>query len=169
MRLLTSVRRYATSPGRAKLLEVMREEIASIKEAGTWKAERVITSAQSHKITVNTSDKPVINMCANNYLGLADNPEIISAAKEALDTHGNGLASVRFICGTQDIHKTLESRISQFHQTEVRACVSVCVCVCVCVCVSVCVHVCVCGSVCQCVHVCVCIRPPACLSVCLSV
>ncbi|EGD76507.1 glycine C-acetyltransferase [Salpingoeca rosetta] len=118
MVLLSGLRRYSTGAGRAKMLGVLREELEAIKAAGTWKTERIITSPQSHKISVQARDKPVINMCANNYLGLADNPEVIAAAKHAMDTHGSGLASVRFICGTQDIHKGLESRIAKFHQME---------------------------------------------------
>ncbi len=93
-----------------------RKEIQDIKEAGTYKAERVIESPQSASIKVPQGD--VINMCANNYLGLADNKEIIQAAKKALDERGFGMASVRFICGTQDLHKDLESTISKWCSTE---------------------------------------------------
>jgi len=91
--------------------------INEIKDAGLYKDERVITSPQSAHITL-PNGKSVINFCANNYLGLADNPEIIKAASEALQTHGFGMASVRFICGTQDLHKKLESSISEFLGTE---------------------------------------------------
>jgi glycine C-acetyltransferase len=88
-----------------------------ILQAGLYKRERVIETAQQAHITVSTGEK-VLNMCANNYLGLADHPDIISAAHQALDRWGYGLASVRFICGTQDIHRQLEARISQFLGTE---------------------------------------------------
>lgn len=87
--------------------------LTSIEKDGLYKKERIITSPQSAKITVSTGDK-VLNMCANNYLGLADNPEIIKAAKESFDKWGFGLSSVRFICGTQQIHKDLEKKISEF-------------------------------------------------------
>lgn len=93
------------------------EIIQSIKDEGLYKAERIITSPQSAHIELPGGQK-VINFCANNYLGLADHPEIIRAAKKALDTHGFGMASVRFICGTQDLHKELEQKISTFFGTE---------------------------------------------------
>lgn len=94
----------------------IQAELDAIKEAGTWKAERIIESPQSAAITVG--GKEVINFCANNYLGLADNQEIIDAAKKALDERGFGMASVRFICGTGDLHKELENSISKFNGTE---------------------------------------------------
>jgi glycine C-acetyltransferase len=94
-------------------LEHLQSELASTREAGLFKAERVITSAQGAVVT--TSDgRQVINLCANNYLGLSSHPLVIDAAHEALRTHGYGLSSVRFICGTQDLHKTLEARIARF-------------------------------------------------------
>jgi glycine C-acetyltransferase len=93
------------------------KEIESIKEAGLYKKERVITSPQAAEITIQGGEK-VYNFCANNYLGLSSNPAVIQAAKDAIDTHGFGLSSVRFICGTQDIHKTLEEKISDFLGTE---------------------------------------------------
>jgi glycine C-acetyltransferase len=93
------------------------KEIESIKEAGLYKKERVITSPQAAEITIQGGEK-VYNFCANNYLGLSSHPAVIQAAKEAIDTHGFGLSSVRFICGTQDIHKTLEEKISTFLGTE---------------------------------------------------
>jgi len=96
--------------------EAFREELGAIRDAGTYKQERVISSAQSAAIRVPQGE--VINFCANNYLGLADNPEIIDAAKKALDERGFGMASVRFICGTQDLHKKLEATISEFNGTE---------------------------------------------------
>ena len=92
-------------------------ELQSIRDDGLFKAERVITSPQSAEITMQDGST-VLNFCANNYLGLADNPEVIAAAKEALDTHGFGMASVRFICGTQDLHKQLEKKIAEFFGTE---------------------------------------------------
>src|SRR5690606_16972950 len=88
-----------------------------IRDAGLFKAERIITSPQSAEITL-ADGRRVLNFCANNYLGLADHPEIIAAAKEALDTHGFGMASVRFICGTQDLHKRLEETIAGFFGKE---------------------------------------------------
>ncbi|MBS0570495.1 MAG: glycine C-acetyltransferase [Proteobacteria bacterium] len=95
----------------------LSHELASIREQGLYKTERVITTKQS--ASIRTSDgREVLNFCANNYLGLADNPEIIAAAKHALDTHGFGLASVRFICGTQDLHKQLEAAIAKFFGTD---------------------------------------------------
>lgn len=89
------------------------EELAEIKEAGLWKTERVIASAQKNDITLADGSE-VINMCANNYLGLANNPDVIQAAKDSYDRWGFGLASVRFICGTQSIHKTLEEKVTNF-------------------------------------------------------
>ena len=89
-----------------------------IRSAGLYKAERVITSPQSARIGVTTSDRPVLNLCANNYLSLADHPEVVAAAKRGMETHGYGLASVRFICGTQDIHKQLEKKLTDFLGTE---------------------------------------------------
>src|ERR1700744_4844714 len=92
-------------------------ELQSIREQGLFKAERIITSPQSAQIRLD-SGKEVLNFCANNYLGLADHPEVIQAAKDALDTHGFGMASVRFICGTQDLHKELEAKIAGFFGKE---------------------------------------------------
>ncbi|MCF0167237.1 MAG: glycine C-acetyltransferase [Bacteroidales bacterium] len=97
--------------------EFLTKELADIKAAGLYKDERVITSAQQADIKVSTGDN-VLNFCANNYLGLANNPELIAAAKEAMDTHGYGMSSVRFICGTGDLHKKLEQAISDFFGTE---------------------------------------------------
>lgn len=96
-----------------KMIAHFAGELENIKSAGTFKPERVITSMQRADITVNTGAH-VLNFCANNYLGLADNPDLITAAKKSLDEHGYGMASVRFICGTQDVHKELETRISKF-------------------------------------------------------
>ena len=92
------------------------DELNAIREAGTYKEERVISSPQSASIRVPQGE--VINFCANNYLGLADNPEIIAAARQALSDRGFGMASVRFICGTQDLHKELEGAIANFNGTE---------------------------------------------------
>ncbi len=100
-----------------KLQPVLEKELNSIREAGLFKKERIITTPQGADI--QTSDgKQVINFCANNYLGLSSHPRVIEAAKKAIDTHGFGMSSVRFICGTQDIHKELEQKISTFLGTE---------------------------------------------------
>ena len=96
---------------------VFRSEIDEIRQSGLYKEERIITSPQSAEIEVASTDE-VINFCANNYLGLANNPLLIDRAKEGLDRYGFGMASVRFICGTQDIHKELESKITEFLHTE---------------------------------------------------
>ncbi len=96
---------------------VLTKELASIKEAGLYKNERIITSPQSAEIIIE-GGKTVLNFCANNYLGLSSHPKVIQAAKDAIDSHGFGLSSVRFICGTQDIHKILEEKISSFLGTE---------------------------------------------------
>ncbi len=96
---------------------VLTKELASIKEAGLYKKERIITSPQAAEITIE-GGKTVLNFCANNYLGLSSHPKVIEAAKAAIDSHGFGMSSVRFICGTQDIHKTLEEKISAFLGTE---------------------------------------------------
>jgi glycine C-acetyltransferase len=95
----------------------LKQELESIEEAGLFKRERIITSPQSAKITI-TGGKQVLNFCANNYLGLSSHPRVVQAAKEAIDTHGFGMSSVRFICGTQDIHKELERKLSEFLGTE---------------------------------------------------
>lgn len=99
------------------LQEHLKKELASIEEAGLFKRERIIITPQD--AVIKTSDgKEVLNFCANNYLGLSSHPVVMEAAKRAIDTHGFGLSSVRFICGTQDIHKELESKISEFLHTE---------------------------------------------------
>mgnify|MGYP000208990505 FL=1 len=100
----------------AGFFKQLQQDIEQVKQDGLYKAERVITSQQQAKIDVN--GEQVINFCANNYLGLANNPELIGAAQQGLDAHGFGVASVRFICGTQDIHKDLEQKISCFLKTE---------------------------------------------------
>ncbi|MCF8325883.1 MAG: glycine C-acetyltransferase [Leadbetterella sp.] len=96
--------------------EYYSEEIAAIKEAGLYKSERIITTPQS--ATINTQNKEVLNFCANNYLGLSSHPEVLEAAIETIKTHGFGMSSVRFICGTQDIHKELERKTAEFLGTE---------------------------------------------------
>ncbi|WKZ60040.1 MAG: glycine C-acetyltransferase [Cyclobacteriaceae bacterium] len=100
-----------------KLKPVLEKELASIKEAGLFKKERIIISPQGADIKIE-GGKEVINFCANNYLGLSSHPRVIEAAKRAIDTHGFGMSSVRFICGTQDIHKELERKISEFLHME---------------------------------------------------
>lgn len=100
-----------------KFQAFLNKELGQIKEAGLFKNERIITSAQGASIRVS-SGQEVLNFCANNYLGLSNNHELIDAAKQALDTHGYGMSSVRFICGTQDLHKTLEAKIADFFGTE---------------------------------------------------
>ena len=97
--------------------EHLQKEIQNIKDEGLFKEERIITSPQGAEITLNTGET-VLNFCANNYLGLSAHPEVVQAAKDAMDTHGFGMSSVRFICGTQDIHKTLEQKIADFYGTE---------------------------------------------------
>jgi glycine C-acetyltransferase len=99
------------------LQPVLQQELADIKAAGLYKTERIIISPQGADITVQ-GGKAVINFCANNYLGLSSHPKVIEAAKKAMDSHGYGLSSVRFICGTQDIHKELERKLSEFLGTE---------------------------------------------------
>ena len=100
-----------------KIKEHLQKEIQDIKDNGLYKEERIITSAQGAEITLNTGET-VLNFCANNYLGLSAHPEVIQAAKDTMDTHGFGMSSVRFICGTQDIHKELEQKIADFYETE---------------------------------------------------
>jgi glycine C-acetyltransferase len=100
-----------------KIREHLKQELNAISEAGLFKTERIITSPQSAEIQLENG-KRVLNFCANNYLGLSDHPQLIEAAKEALDTHGFGMSSVRFICGSQDLHKTLERKIALFFGTE---------------------------------------------------
>ncbi|WP_293899237.1 MULTISPECIES: glycine C-acetyltransferase [unclassified Sphingobacterium] len=99
------------------LQPVLEKELEAIKEAGLYKQERVIVTPQGADIKVSTGQE-VVNFCANNYLGLSSHPKVIEAAKKAIDTHGYGMSSVRFICGTQDVHKELEAKISEFLGTE---------------------------------------------------
>ena len=96
-----------------KLQKQLQDELANIQQAGLYKKERIITNPQGANIRVS-SGEDVLNFCANNYLGLSSHPDVIQASKDALDTHGYGMSSVRFICGTQDIHKSLEKKISEF-------------------------------------------------------
>ncbi len=100
-----------------KIKQDLQQTLTELKEQGLYKTERIITSSQSSQITVS-GDKPVLNFCANNYLGLANHPEVIKAAQETMNTWGFGLSSVRFICGTQQIHKELEQKMSAFLGTE---------------------------------------------------
>ncbi len=100
-----------------KIKEHLQNELNTIQENGLFKKERIITSPQGAEIKI-ASGETVLNFCANNYLGLSSHPEVVQAAKDALDTHGFGMSSVRFICGTQDIHKELEQKIAQFYGTE---------------------------------------------------
>jgi len=100
-----------------KIKDHLKQELNAISEAGLFKSERIITSSQSAEIKLENGKK-VLNFCANNYLGLSDHPELIQAAKDALDTHGFGMSSVRFICGSQDMHLTLEAKIADYFGTE---------------------------------------------------
>ncbi|HLS30119.1 MAG TPA: glycine C-acetyltransferase [Flavobacteriaceae bacterium] len=100
-----------------KFKKHLQEELQNIKDDGLYKEERIITSTQGSEIEISTGET-VLNFCANNYLGLSSHPEVVQAAKDTLDSRGYGMSSVRFICGTQDIHKELEQKIADFHQTE---------------------------------------------------
>lgn len=100
-----------------KLKDHLKKELTDIRKAGLYKDERIIVTSQGTSINVSTGEQ-VLNFCANNYLGLSNNIELIKAAKEAMDTHGYGMSSVRFICGTQDLHKILEQKIADFFGTE---------------------------------------------------
>ncbi|HBI00790.1 MAG TPA: glycine C-acetyltransferase [Flavobacterium sp.] len=100
-----------------KIQQHLQKELDTIQQNGLFKKERIITSPQGAEITISTGEK-VLNFCANNYLGLSSHPEVVQAAKDALDSHGFGMSSVRFICGTQDIHKQLEQKIAEFYGTE---------------------------------------------------
>ncbi|RCS27782.1 glycine C-acetyltransferase [Polaribacter sp. WD7] len=100
-----------------KIKDTLKKELQELKEAGLYKSERIISSSQDAVIKTSTGEE-VINFCANNYLGLSNHPEVIQAAKDTIDSHGFGMSSVRFICGTQDIHKQLEEKIADFYHTE---------------------------------------------------
>ncbi|KAK0086457.1 hypothetical protein PV325_003171 [Microctonus aethiopoides] len=110
-------KRFASFNCFSTLPDILQSELDNIRTAGTWKNERIIMSAQNTNISLNNGQK-VLNFCANNYLGLSDNQELIDAAKNSLDNYGAGLSSVRFICGTQDIHRQLECKIAEFHGRE---------------------------------------------------
>ncbi|MDE6444140.1 MAG: aminotransferase class I/II-fold pyridoxal phosphate-dependent enzyme, partial [Muribaculaceae bacterium] len=101
-----------------KFKEHLTNELQEIKDAGLYKSERVIVTPQSSEIEVENTNGEVLNFCANNYLGLADSPRLVEAAKKAMDNRGYGMSSVRFICGTQDLHKELEKAISDYFKTE---------------------------------------------------
>lgn len=103
-----------------KMQEYLRQTLAEIKEAGLYKEERLIESAQQAAITVK--GKEVLNFCANNYLGLSNHPRLIKASQEMMNNRGYGMSSVRFICGTQDIHKELEAAISGISKRKTRSC-----------------------------------------------
>ena len=96
-----------------KFQKQLQDELVNITDSGLFKKERIITNPQGASIKISNGEE-VLNFCANNYLGLSSHPDVIKAAKDALDTHGYGMSSVRFICGTQDIHKNLEAKISNF-------------------------------------------------------
>ncbi|VDM28237.1 unnamed protein product [Toxocara canis] len=121
-RVLQSFRGYSRASG--ELSAWLESELQRIKasitrmDGGTYKHERIIIGRQSTEISVLSGKTKLLNFCANNYLGLSSHPEVIQAAKEALDTHGAGMSSVRFICGTQDIHRELEIKIAKFHGRE---------------------------------------------------
>jgi glycine C-acetyltransferase len=100
-----------------KIKDILTKELQEIKDDGLYKSERIITTSQDAKIKISTGQE-VINFCSNNYLGLSNHPEVIQAAKDTLDSHGFGMSSVRFICGTQDIHKQLEEKIAEFYTTD---------------------------------------------------
>ena len=112
------MRRNIFRLGNPLLRELAAQQLKQIEEAGTFKHERVITSSQQSNISVANSPQPVLNFCANNYLGLASHPEVVAASQRALDSHGFGMASVRFICGTTDLHKRLEAEMSSFLGTQ---------------------------------------------------
>ncbi|XP_035910424.1 2-amino-3-ketobutyrate coenzyme A ligase, mitochondrial [Anopheles stephensi] len=110
---------YSTATaGNSKLRQIIQHQLDDIREAGTYKSERIITTPQATAIGVAGSSGKILNFCANNYLGLSANDEVINYGKKALDEYGAGLSSVRFICGTQDIHKQLEDKLSKFHERE---------------------------------------------------
>jgi len=116
--LRSSVPGARLSHAQAACRDILGVELDGIKAAGTWKTERVITSKQAVNISVLGQSNKILNFCANNYLGLSSDPEVVQAGKDALDKYGAGLSSVRFICGTQDIHMELEEKIAKFHGRE---------------------------------------------------
>ncbi|KAJ8373330.1 hypothetical protein AAFF_G00266330 [Aldrovandia affinis] len=104
--------------GLAQARSVLEQELETIRAGGTWKGERIITSKQGAHINVDGSRGDILNFCANNYLGLSSHPAVVEAGVEALQKYGAGLSSVRFICGTQDLHKNLERKLAEFHERE---------------------------------------------------
>jgi len=110
--------RFNSTKAWNSLKSELKQELDAIKEAGTWKVERVITSPQGAEVTVEGRNGKLLNFCANNYLGLSSHPEVVASCKKSLETMGAGLSSVRFICGTQSIHKDLERKIAKFHGRE---------------------------------------------------
>jgi glycine C-acetyltransferase len=112
---ITTARRGYSSAAQSEFVSQLREELSAIRDAGTYKNERIIVGRQGMEIDVEGFSGKYLNFCANNYLGLSSHPDVIKAGKEALDSHGAGLSSVRFICGTQNIHRKLEKKIAQFH------------------------------------------------------
>ncbi|KAG9335922.1 hypothetical protein JZ751_003479 [Albula glossodonta] len=102
----------------AQARSVLENELDTIRSGGTWKGERIITSKQGAHINVDGSRGGIMNFCANNYLGLSSHPEVVEAGIDALKKYGAGLSSVRFICGTQDLHKNLEQKLAEFHERE---------------------------------------------------
>ncbi|XP_046860497.1 2-amino-3-ketobutyrate coenzyme A ligase, mitochondrial-like [Xenia sp. Carnegie-2017] len=116
--LLLKTRKGSFNGASSQFTKLLEDRLEEIRDAGTWKEERIILSKQGSEINVKGSPNNILNFCANNYLGLSSHPEVIQAGKEALDRYGAGLSSVRFICGTQDIHKELERKIAEFHGRE---------------------------------------------------
>lgn len=115
--MLRYSKRFCKAPG-SKIKDVLATQLNEIKAAGTWKQERVITSPQGMSVTIQGSSKPVLNFCANNYLGFSSSPVVVDAAKKSLDAHGFGMSSVRFICGTHEVHKGLEADLTEWLGTE---------------------------------------------------
>merc|ERR1719167_1797371 len=112
------LQRRAASSAASAVYQRLEQELDNIKQAGTWKTEKEITTKQSVAVNVVGSKGPILNFCANNYLGLSSHPDVVEAGVQVLRTHGAGVSSVRFICGTQDIHKQLEEKIARFHERE---------------------------------------------------
>ncbi|ESN97279.1 hypothetical protein HELRODRAFT_185935 [Helobdella robusta] len=117
-KVIGSTKVRCLSSAQISFYDTIDKELEAIRNAGTWKSERIITTQQSSTIGVINRKEKVLNFCANNYLGLSNHPKVIEAAKLSLDNRGNGLSSVRFICGTQDIHKELEKKIAKFHNRD---------------------------------------------------
>ena len=115
VRLLSMIRHASSTPGINKCKEILTEELNDTSGAGTWKSERVIASPQIH---IEGNDGQLLNFCANSYMGLSSHPDVIAAAKQAIDYYGVGVSSGRCVCGTQVIHKELEQKIAQFHNKD---------------------------------------------------